>query len=260
MADKLKDTDFVQTWARALSLKVFLSPLEKLGISPNQITVLNFLLINLPAVYFFSKGAYTANLIALAFCLLSGAIDYIDGTIARRRGISSDFGEWLDSALDSIWQIMLLCGISYGVFVAQNASRTWLCVGFAAITGIVVSNYISREFHDKFRLDLYKDLAGLRSAFEKEQFSPIEGLYANILAPESFIFVFFFTIRYLITLGALCNLMHAALFIIAVTSLIKAMVLFYIFVLYSRYGEGLKVSHEKLILLLDKYLKMKRPS
>ena len=259
LKNKIKnDPDFLQTAAREFALKYLLSPIERLGISPNQITVLNFFFMNLPAVYFFSRGDYKFNLLALAFCLFSGLVDYIDGTVARKRGISSGIGEWLDSTLDLIWQIMLLCGISLGVFTAQGQDTGWLVVGLLSITGIVVANYISMQFQDRLRINFYKDVTALSLIFKSQKLSSREDFFANILAPGKFIFIFLFTIRYLIALGALLNLMQYVLLIIALAAFLKSAVLFYIYFLYFRFEEGKEVSNKNLITLLNKYILQKR--
>jgi len=257
--NKIKsDPDFLQTSARKFALKSLLRPIEKMGISPNQITAINFLFINLPAVYFFSRGNYKFNLLALVFCLFSGLVDYIDGTVARKRGITSGIGEWLDTTLDLIWQIMLLCGISFGVFIAQGQDLIWLATGFLAISGIVTVNYISMEFQERLNLNFYKDSTALNSVFATGKLDSEDYFYANILAPGKFIFVFLFTIRYLIVLGALFNLLHYALLVIALASAVKSAVLFYIYFLYFRFEEGGSVKHKNLILLLDGYILKKR--
>lgn len=58
---------------------------------------------------------------ALLVFMLAGASDAVDGTIARRWGVTSDFGAWLDPTADKL--LMLMCFTAlYGV----HAAPLWL--------------------------------------------------------------------------------------------------------------------------------------
>lgn len=248
-----KDPDFVQNWARQISLRLFLGFFDKIGISPNKITVINFFTNNLAAVYFFSRGNYIGNLIGLFFCLSSAALDYIDGAIARKRGIKSKLGGWLDATLDFIWQNLLLCAIVYGVFISKEQNILWLIVGFFAIIGVVVSSHMGSEYNRTFGLNLYTDSLGFINRKENKGATFTDKLFVNIITPTNFLFILLFTIRYFIAIGALFNIMNIVLCAIMIFSITKAVVLFYIYILFFQYRDGKKVRHLELIKILDTY-------
>jgi len=252
MKKENKDPDFIQVLARNISVKVFLKVFRSSGLTANQITVLNFFTNNLLAVYFFSRGNYISNLIALFFCFFSAAIDYIDGTVARLRNESSGLGEWLDSFLDSVWQILLVGGIAYGVFISRGRDYFWLKTGFMAVVSLVALNYIGYEYRNRFGLNLYRDAGELRKLCGKCN-TALGVLYLEIIAPDKFIFIFLFTLRYLISIGALFNALHIVLIMILCFATIKTLVLFYIFVLYYRHEEGKRVRDSALIDSLRKF-------
>jgi phosphatidylglycerophosphate synthase len=193
-------------------------------------------------------------LIGLFFCLSSAVLDYIDGTIARKRGIKSKLGGWLDATLDLIWQNLLLCAIVYGVFISKEQNILWLIVGFFAIIGVVVSNHMGSEYNRTFGLDLYADsLSLIRNSKENKGATFTDKLFVNIITPTNFLFILFFTIRYFIVIGALFNIMNIVLCAITIFSITKAIVLFYIYILFFQYRDGKKVGHLALIKVFDTY-------
>lgn len=71
---------------------------------PNALTILRFLLIPF-IVLSCVEGDY---IIAIAFFTLSGITDILDGTIARKYNLISDFGKLMDPLADKATQISLL--------------------------------------------------------------------------------------------------------------------------------------------------------
>ena len=123
--------DFV----RKISVKLFYKGFDKMGIKPNQLTVLNFLTNSLTAVVFFARGLPRLGLL---FCIMGGIIDYIDGTLARRKfGGNTEKGKWLDTSLDWLYYLLLIGGIGYGV--------GHMSIGIICIVATVFSNYIDTQ-------------------------------------------------------------------------------------------------------------------
>ncbi len=80
--------------------------LVRTPLSPNQVTVLSFLVL-LPGAYLLSTGERIALIGAGFLIQLSFTLDCCDGELARLRGISSPFGAWLDGLLDRIAELAL---------------------------------------------------------------------------------------------------------------------------------------------------------
>ena len=98
---------------------------------PNILTgcriFLSMILLHLTA---FSSGFYVCYLIA-------GITDMIDGTIARKFGVESEFGEKFDTIADTIFVI----SVFYKLFpVIEISMGIWIWIG--VITGIKVINII----------------------------------------------------------------------------------------------------------------------
>ena len=71
---------------------------------PNALTIVRFLLI--PVIIFAcAQGNYIGTIILLT---LSGITDILDGTIARKYNLISDFGKLMDPLADKLTQVSLL--------------------------------------------------------------------------------------------------------------------------------------------------------
>src|SRR5581483_3619023 len=84
---------------------------------PNLLSALRLLAAPL-AAWLILSGHYTASLLVFAAASLS---DGLDGFIARRWGVTSDFGAWLDPAADKL--LMLFC---FTALYAVHAAPFWL--------------------------------------------------------------------------------------------------------------------------------------
>jgi len=72
--------------------------LNKLGITPNLITILGLFLVAIGALFLYLGQ----NFISFIFLLLGALCDAIDGSLARRSGRNSPFGAFFDSLMDRI--------------------------------------------------------------------------------------------------------------------------------------------------------------
>jgi CDP-diacylglycerol--glycerol-3-phosphate 3-phosphatidyltransferase len=124
-------------WARARAL-VVLDPvgrlLGRLGVRPNAVTVVGFLL-----------QAGIGTLFLLGRVRLGGALlfivaplDALDGAVARATGSESPFGAFLDSTLDRLSDAALILGLA-GYHIQQSALlETWLFL-VALVAALMVS-------------------------------------------------------------------------------------------------------------------------
>jgi CDP-diacylglycerol--glycerol-3-phosphate 3-phosphatidyltransferase len=70
--------------------------------------------------------------------LVGGAFDLIDGVIARKHGIATPFGAFLDSTLDRLADMAILLGIMLH-YAAQGDAGTVLLGGIASIASVLTS-------------------------------------------------------------------------------------------------------------------------
>ena len=86
---------------------------------PNTLTVLRFILIPLILYYIFT-GNY---LLGFVFFTLSGITDILDGTIARKFNLISNFGKLMDPLADKLTQISVLASL-----VIKDIIPLWILV------------------------------------------------------------------------------------------------------------------------------------
>ncbi|MBL8101172.1 MAG: CDP-alcohol phosphatidyltransferase family protein [Anaerolineales bacterium] len=110
--------------------------LNRLGLTPNSITLLGLVGTTIGA-YFISQGKMTTG----AFVLLASVlVDAFDGTMARLRGEPSDFGGFVDSVSDRYAELITFAGLLYFFVVQGNALG--VMVTFAAAAGSVLVSYV----------------------------------------------------------------------------------------------------------------------
>ena len=69
------------------------------GVTPNAVTLTGTAGVVAAALVFFPQGGFLVGTLVITVFVLT---DTIDGALARKRGISSAFGGWLDSTCDRI--------------------------------------------------------------------------------------------------------------------------------------------------------------
>jgi len=86
---------------------------------PNILTVLRFFLIPF-TIYFLAKDEY---IVAIIFLILSGLTDVLDGSIARKFNLITNFGKLIDPLADKLTQVSILASL-----VVKNIIPLWILV------------------------------------------------------------------------------------------------------------------------------------
>jgi CDP-diacylglycerol--glycerol-3-phosphate 3-phosphatidyltransferase len=110
--------------------------LNGLGLTPNAITLLGLAGTAIGA-YFIAQGKMTTGGFILWLFVL---VDALDGTMARLRGESSDFGAFVDSVSDRYAEFITFGGLIY-YFVSQEY-YPGVVITFAATAGSVLVSYV----------------------------------------------------------------------------------------------------------------------
>lgn len=110
--------------------------LNRLGLYPNTITMLGLIGTTIGAVYL-ALGQMTIGGVLI---LLMGPVDALDGTMARLRGMASDFGAFVDSVTDRYSELVIFGGLIY-YYVGQEDALAVL-LAFAAAAGSVLVSYV----------------------------------------------------------------------------------------------------------------------
>ncbi len=138
MVQRKTFTDYLRLW-----FKWVLDPLGKffnrLGFTPNMMTMIGLLGNTIGAV-FLAKGDF---LVGGLLVLLMTPIDALDGTMARLRGESSDFGAFVDSVSDRYAELIIYGGLLY-YFLSIGNTLGGLITYTAAAGSVLVSYVKSR--------------------------------------------------------------------------------------------------------------------
>lgn len=110
--------------------------LNRVGLTPNAITLLGLVGTTFGA-YVISQGEMTKGGIILFVSVL---VDALDGTMARLRGESSDFGGFVDSVSDRYAEFITFGGLLYFFLTQENYAG--VVVSFAATAGSVLVSYV----------------------------------------------------------------------------------------------------------------------
>ncbi len=120
--------------------------LAKTKVTPNQMTWAAFGIALLSFVSFVLGN----NIIAGLLVQLSSIVDGIDGSLARLKGMTSEFGGFLDSVLDRYADILIVLGLTLWSLSHETYSGIWLA-GMLAITGIICISYTRARINPNHR-------------------------------------------------------------------------------------------------------------
>jgi phosphatidylinositol phosphate synthase len=111
-----------------------LSALQKLGVTPNQVTIFGTFLNAATAVLIVFDHLIYAGIVFL----FAGCCDMLDGALARRAQQSTKWGAFLDSTLDRVSEGIVLAAIAY-LFASQGQSLDAALVVLALLGSLLVS-------------------------------------------------------------------------------------------------------------------------
>lgn len=122
----------------------FVKLLIKLGLTPNMVTVIGFIL-NIGVAVVFVVGAEKTNRDDLSYVgwagaliLFAGLFDMLDGQVARLGKMGSSFGALLDSVLDRYSELFMFLGICYYLI-----AKHYLLSSLFAFVGLIGSMMVS---------------------------------------------------------------------------------------------------------------------
>lgn len=129
-------TDRLRRWTRWL-VEPAARGLHRMGITPNLLTLLGFLL-NLINTWLLAMGHLRlAGVLILAFT----ALDAFDGTLARLSGQVTRFGAFLDSVLDRFAEAALFFGLLVYFLRSGPKDEVYVYLTYVAIIGSLLVSY-----------------------------------------------------------------------------------------------------------------------
>ncbi|ADD04191.1 putative archaetidylglycerolphosphate synthase [Natrialba magadii ATCC 43099] len=120
-------------------LDPFVKGFDRIGMSPDGVSIVAFGMAVLAAGAFFLGGraAPVWYAVAAALVFLNGWLDIVDGALAREQEVASAGGDLLDHVLDRYADIVIIAGLAAGI-------GDYL-LGFLAVTGVVMTSYLGTQ-------------------------------------------------------------------------------------------------------------------
>lgn len=136
-------TDFVTKWWWPRPARVVVGWCARLGITPNMVTLLGFLLV-LAATYAFYRGEYA---LGLACGWIMTLLDTVDGKLARVSVASSRIGHLLDHGIDLVHPPFWYVAWGFGLGSAQAAGMPVELLCWLVGAGYVAGRLVEAAFH-----------------------------------------------------------------------------------------------------------------
>ncbi len=132
--------------------------LARTKVTPNQMTWAAFCI----ALMSFLSFILGQNIIGGLLAQLSSIVDGIDGSLARLKGMTSEFGGFLDSVLDRYADILIVLGLTLWSLSHESYPGIWIA-GFLAIAGTICISYTRARVSPNHRHLFDKGLKSLAS-------------------------------------------------------------------------------------------------
>ncbi|MCL4517749.1 MAG: CDP-alcohol phosphatidyltransferase family protein [Thaumarchaeota archaeon] len=129
----------LHSWVRRWGSPLLVRParfIGSIGITPNSLTLISFLLNILTALLVI----VTQLQLAAFMVLLAGALDILDGPVARETGTETPFGAILDSVLDQYGEVMILASLLPQYLHSEGYVEVMLIV--ASVAGVLLTSYV----------------------------------------------------------------------------------------------------------------------
>jgi phosphatidylglycerophosphate synthase len=197
------------------------------NLTPNQITVGRFLFFLIPAVILFTLGNYWLNVLGLVMVYFFSLLDLVDGEVAKRKGMITEIGPWLDTTLDMISLIFVYGGFTIGIY-RKDPSFDNLLLGLILLALYGISAILtmdlqrifnigprtSEDFIDKFRRSKKKIIA--------------DSVLGHVLLPHGQLSRMIFSTKYFLTLGIVFNLVKPALMMVAFLYFVRWITIYFL--------------------------------
>jgi archaetidylinositol phosphate synthase len=119
-------------------LEPFVDLSERLGLSPDGISLVAFLVaLGAGAAFFLAGEEPQLYLAGAGLVFVNGWLDLLDGAVARRLDRDRPAGDLLDHVIDRYADIAVVAGLAAGVEA--------YALGFAAVTGVLMTSYLGTQ-------------------------------------------------------------------------------------------------------------------
>lgn len=158
------------------------------GVTPNQISILTFLL-GIAGAWSVAQGGYFWSLLGAFLFQWNSILDGCDGELARVRYQHSKLGQWLDTVFDDVSNVLFYGGLAIGA-AAHSQVRIFVPCGIVAMAATLLT--MAQYYTELVRLgsgDFYAIQWGIDKA-PRGVVAKIVALFERVLKKDFFIFLF----------------------------------------------------------------------
>lgn len=179
------------------ALERFSKPFMKFN--PNSLTIISFILALIAAAFLGISGRYIPRyylILAFILIILSSLLDALDGYVARKKNISSKYGDMLDHTFDRYSDIAMITGFTFSIF--GN-----LYIGMLALGGVFMTSYLGTQAQ---ALGMKRNYGGILGRADRlvimliaivvELVYPFHYTIYILLTPFTIMLIFFFIAGY----------------------------------------------------------------
>lgn len=151
-----------EKWDGVISHRInrkFSTPLAKFLaryelMTPNQVTIIGFLIGLLSPLFFILGSPVAGGLLAQ----ISSIIDGADGELARLRKMKTKYGGYLDAVLDRYVDAVIIAGMIYYSFIFEGFESVFV-IGLFAIIGSMLISYTAAKAELDFNKPFNKGIS-----------------------------------------------------------------------------------------------------
>jgi phosphatidylglycerophosphate synthase len=212
----------------------FSSLLAGLRFSPNQVSVLS-LLVSIAGMILVASATWESLVIGALMVHLGLLLDHADGQVARKRGMGSTWGMYLDMAFDRIVEVGIIAAM-VPVMLSDVLAPTWLpaswqplgAIDAAILATVTIGIMMTWRF-----LTAYNDVLYMRAHLVETGRLPTPGVTAQGLAKRPLLPIVFNRDWVLLIwlVGVLANQAQATMMLLLalhVLVLLEKMIVFYV--------------------------------
>jgi Phosphatidylglycerophosphate synthase len=179
--------------------------------NPNSLTAISFILALFAALFLVISGRYIPSyflILSFVLVILSSLLDAMDGYVARKKNISSKYGDMLDHTFDRYSDIAMITGFTFSIF--GN-----LYIGMLAIGGVFMTSYMGTQAQ---ALGMKRNYGGILGRADRlvimllviivELVYPFHFTFYIMLTPFTLMLLFFFVAGYATSVERFTKTLH----------------------------------------------------
>ncbi len=134
--------------------------LSKRSVTPNQVTLAGLIIAAVSSILLF-EGSYGAVIGGVLLLQVSVLADYVDGNVARLRGMGSEFGKWLDTNCAQMADVLVFSGVTAGLYRISSEPEVLAWGMFTLAARFVLKSHILSTYYSPFYLKTFSMYTGL---------------------------------------------------------------------------------------------------